>query len=200
MAIGKRLRFEILRRDNHQCRYCGAKPPHALLRVDHVIPEALGGPTEPSNLVAACEPCNNGKGSLAPGSPLVEDVKRDALRWARAMEIAIEAHRLKREERDAYVGYFTALWNDWTHGPAANRQKLPLADDWHSTIEKFFDLGLEADDLAYAVRTAMEHKKVTPENTYRYFCGICWNTLKELREAAADIVMDQIDYEISSGR
>ncbi|MEU5976310.1 hypothetical protein [Streptomyces sp. NPDC047315] len=24
MAVSKRLRYEILRRDNHACRYCGA--------------------------------------------------------------------------------------------------------------------------------------------------------------------------------
>ena len=29
MAVSKRLRYEILRRDNHTCRYCGASAPDA---------------------------------------------------------------------------------------------------------------------------------------------------------------------------
>lgn len=41
MAVSKRLRFEILRRDNFQCRYCGAKAPDATLAVDHVTPKEL---------------------------------------------------------------------------------------------------------------------------------------------------------------
>lgn len=31
--ISKRLRYEILRRDDHQCRYCGATAPHTPLTV-----------------------------------------------------------------------------------------------------------------------------------------------------------------------
>jgi len=31
MAVSKRLRFEILRRDDHACRYCGATAPEAKL-------------------------------------------------------------------------------------------------------------------------------------------------------------------------
>src|SRR6185369_3226628 len=61
MAVSKRLRFEILRRDNHTCRYCGRSAPEVKLTVDHVKPEALGGRTEPDNLVAACSDCNAGK-------------------------------------------------------------------------------------------------------------------------------------------
>ncbi|MEJ7724319.1 MAG: hypothetical protein WKF64_08445 [Ilumatobacteraceae bacterium] len=35
--ISRRLRFEILRRDGHTCRYCGARAPDVPLTVDHVI-------------------------------------------------------------------------------------------------------------------------------------------------------------------
>lgn len=67
MAVSKRLRYEILRRDNHTCRYCGASAPDVPLRVDHVTPVALGGTDEPSNLVTSCEPCNSGKTSTIEG-------------------------------------------------------------------------------------------------------------------------------------
>lgn len=68
MAVSKRLRYEILRRDNHTCRYCGASAPDVPLRVDHVTPVALGGSDKPENLVTSCEPCNSGKSSTIVGT------------------------------------------------------------------------------------------------------------------------------------
>lgn len=197
MAVSKRLRFEILRRDNFQCRYCGAKPPQAQLRIDHVIPEALGGQTVPENLVTSCEPCNSGKTSTLPDSPLVEDVRRDALRWARALEAAAEIRRLDREAREAYVNYFTELWNVWKTGRGQYEKPIPLDPGWQSTIEKFYAYHFDPDELKYAVRRAMENDKVPADSTYRYFCGICWNILREMRETAADIVMAEVDDEFT---
>ena len=55
MAVSKRTRFEVLRRDNHTCRYCGQSAPDVKLTVDHVLPVALGGHDDPTNLVAACK-------------------------------------------------------------------------------------------------------------------------------------------------
>src|SRR5438045_4098958 len=68
--ISKRLRYEILRRDNHACRYCGATAPDTPLTVDHVVPTALGGGDDPTNLVTACADCNGGKTSTTPGAEL----------------------------------------------------------------------------------------------------------------------------------
>jgi 5-methylcytosine-specific restriction endonuclease McrA len=36
MTISKSLRYEIMRRDNHTCRYCGGTPPEVRLTLDHV--------------------------------------------------------------------------------------------------------------------------------------------------------------------
>lgn len=57
------LKFAVWRRDGFRCRYCG-KDVHetgVVLEVDHVIPVALGGTDEHSNLVTACRDCNRGK-------------------------------------------------------------------------------------------------------------------------------------------
>src|SRR5690349_23456362 len=84
MAVSKRLRYEILRRDNHACRYCGAAAPDAKLNVDHVIPQALGGKDKPENLVTACADCNAGKTSSMPNAQVVEDVDQETFRRAAA--------------------------------------------------------------------------------------------------------------------
>ncbi|MFI5473155.1 HNH endonuclease [Streptomyces cacaoi] len=82
MAVSQRLRYEILRRDNHACRYCGATAPDVKLNVDHVIPTSLGGSDKPDNLVTACADCNGGKTSSMPNAMTVEDVDQDAFRQA----------------------------------------------------------------------------------------------------------------------
>lgn len=82
MAVSKRLRYEILRRDNHACRYCGASAPTVKLNVDHVIPQALGGSDKPTNLVTACADCNSGKTSSLPNAEPVADVEQEAFRRA----------------------------------------------------------------------------------------------------------------------
>lgn len=84
MAVSKRLRYEILRRDNHACRYCGATAPQAKLAVDHVIPQSLGGSDKPENLVASCTDCNAGKTSSMPDAMPVADVDQDDFRESAA--------------------------------------------------------------------------------------------------------------------
>ena len=88
MAVSKRLRYEILRRDNYSCRYCGASAPDVRLTVDHVTPVSLGGRDEAGNLVAACVDCNAGKSSSNPDAPLVGNVSDDAIRWSKAIQRA----------------------------------------------------------------------------------------------------------------
>lgn len=78
-AIGARLRFEILRRCNFACYYCGVPAAMGLkqLHIDHVIPVALGGTNDMWNLVAACWDCNAGKTNTVPPADLVKAVRDD---------------------------------------------------------------------------------------------------------------------------
>ena len=61
-STGKRLRFEVFKRDSFTCQYCGAKPTEeAPLVIDHITPVCEGGTNDLQNLITACEPCNQGK-------------------------------------------------------------------------------------------------------------------------------------------
>lgn len=187
MAISKRLRFEILRRDNFQCRYCGAKPPEAELRVDHVKPEALGGSNEPENLVASCEPCNSGKSSVALDGPVVADIERDAIRWAQAIRVAADAmveEQWAIEQRNAA---FQSAWATWTYG-GAKKIPVPLPGDWVNTVDRLRAAGLSDQLLSQAVTVAMSAQHVEPENTFRYFCGVAWRMVGDLQDRARAIV------------
>lgn len=59
--IPAKLRFDVMRRDNFRCHYCGRTGEQVELEVDHIIPVAKGGKSELNNLVTACKECNRGK-------------------------------------------------------------------------------------------------------------------------------------------
>ena len=61
-AISKKLRFEVFKRDNFTCQYCGKSAPDVILEVDHINPVKNGGDNNIMNLITACFDCNRGKG------------------------------------------------------------------------------------------------------------------------------------------
>lgn len=60
--LSNSLRFDVLKRDNFTCQYCGRKPPEVILETDHIIPISEGGETSKDNLITSCRECNRGKG------------------------------------------------------------------------------------------------------------------------------------------
>lgn len=130
MAISKRLRYEILRRDNHTCRYCGAKAPDVELEVDHVIPRTLGGADEPGNLVTSCTDCNAGKSSVPADAEIVEDVSQDALRWSEAMRQAAEIGRRRKAELQEAIADYDSAWRS-TWNPVEVWASVEPDAGWH---------------------------------------------------------------------
>jgi hypothetical protein len=185
MAVSKRLRYEVLRRDNHACRYCGAAAPDVALTVDHVIPTSLGGKDEPANLVAACIDCNSGKAASNPGAPLVADVAGDALRWAAAMARAASIQQEQREQVDAALHEFSFAWGFYKYEGI----HFDIPDDWDDSLYQFVGAGLTGPDLAHALDVAMRARhRIRPDRLWRYFCGICWRIVAERREIAGALV------------
>lgn len=188
MAVSKRLRYEILRRDQHTCRYCGASAPDVPLRVDHVTPVALGGGDEPANLATSCEPCNSGKSSASPDAALVADVSDDALRWAAAMQQAADDMREQQAPKLAYRKTFQKAWSGWTREVGWKTEKVELPDGWKGSLDAFYEAGLPQEVWPDIVEKAMTNPTVRVDNTFRYACGIAWRMVKELHERARRIV------------
>lgn len=200
MAVSRRLRYEVLRRDNHTCRYCGGSAPDVKLTVDHVVPTALGGCDEPENLVTACRDCNAGKAASSPDEPIVKDVSADALRWAEAMQVAVTGMLVEMIDRDEARKAFLDEWNKWRwesfkDGP----QTFELPNDWAPTVDRFVNAGLPMEIIIDAVDTTMRAYGVRPENLFRYFCGCCWRRLSELNQAAQSVATVAEQREIEGG-
>lgn len=180
MAVSKRLRYEIIRRDNGTCRYCGQHAPDVPLTVDHVIPTTLGGTDEPSNLVAACRDCNSGKTSSNPDQPLVDDVAADALRWANAMRVAADAQVAVLEHVTAWHQEFDSTWRHWT----IEGELIDRPTDWRTTVDQFREAGLPQLILHDSVRIAMEANQLPADRVWRYFCGVAWRRVEQVRADA----------------
>lgn len=181
MPVSKRTRFEVLRRDGNACRYCGAMAPDVKLTIDHVVPVALGGGDDPTNLVTACADCNAGKSSIAPDSPIVADVAADALRWSQAMAVAAERLSADQKARRNLVADWLETWEKWSH-----IDYLPV--DFADSVTRFHAAGLPLEVMQENIFRATGATHVTRRNQFRYFCGICHNQLREMKDVAAALL------------
>ena len=189
MAVSKRLRYEILKRDNNTCRYCGGRAPDVVLTIDHVVPIALGGSDEPGNLVAACKDCNAGKSSTPADAPLIADVADDALRMAKALEIVAEQRAAERKETEAIYRKFKKEWQSWYHTDwRGEKHYADLPGDWKRSIDQFLDAGLDLADLLQMAEVALGGRT---GGDWRYFCGCCWNLVRDNRDRAAAIIAER---------
>ncbi len=184
MTVSKRTRFEILRRDENTCQYCGQMAPDVPLHIDHVIPISLGGSDDPSNLVTACRDCNTGKASISPDSPIVAAVAEKSAEFALA-----QANRAAHIESDLlaisdYRAEFEDTWNAWSRPQGDERMTMPLPDDWRRSLAAWWRMSVPLALLLDAVPTAMTSKGknqagIPDRDRFRYFAGIVWRTLEE---------------------
>lgn len=190
MAVSKRTRFEVLRRDNHTCRYCGGTAPDVVLTVDHVTPVALGGTDDPSNLVAACKDCNAGKSSSSPDAAMVEDVKQADLKWAEAMQRVADKRAKESAARNAYVARFEATWSRWHTG--WDDREIYRPSGWRASVEKFYHLGVPIEEIEHLVNVACGNERIRPDDTFRYFAGCVWRAVTAMQEEAKAL-LDEAD-------
>ncbi len=64
--IPQPTRLGVYNRDRGICAYCGKWVPKSEASMDHIMPQALGGPTCWDNLVNACRRCNVRKADRTP--------------------------------------------------------------------------------------------------------------------------------------
>jgi len=190
MAIGSRLRFEILRRDGFACRYCGARPEDGgELVVDHVLPVALGGSDQPENLVAACAVCNSGKASVPLDAVTVAEVNADALAYGAALRQAVAEFMIDRAQIDAQLASFDEEWCSWRGGSSG--EVAPRDGDWRESVERFLALGVPLAELERLVRLAMSRPSMPMDKVWRSFCKKAWDAVDEIQQRAVVIVAER---------
>lgn len=176
--LGKKLRFEVFKRDGFKCMYCGAHPPAVILHVDHIEAVANGGTNVIENLITACEPCNLGKGAraltdapiaLADRALMIQEQEEQIRGYSEAMR-----ERRLRVEREAFD--VLDVFCD-----AFGYEEVP--PEHLRSVRHFLDK-LHVSELIDAMYRAVD-KVSTDDDCFRYFCGICWKKIREQQERAA---------------
>ncbi len=176
--LSKKLRFEIFKRDEFTCQYCGSHPPKCILHIDHINPIKLGGDNSQDNLITSCSLCNSGK-SATPLSSIPESMSEKAKR-IKESEAQIKEYskivNLKRERINNESWMVSDLYIERTR---TSNSDGSIRKDYFSSIQRFIEkIGyfevLDAMELACS-------KRISDSQVFKYFCGVCWNKISEAK-------------------
>lgn len=182
-SISKRTRFEIFKRENFTCAYCGKQPPATILHIDHIIAVANGGSNQDENLITSCVDCNLGKGTepLTSKLPSIQEASKRKYELKEQLEeFAKHAQKLrdlKEEHVIKAMRYFldncfdedqsgVIYVGETKQSFVCFLDRLPLYEIFDSIDKTIGRLGLirkGGGDL----------------NHFRYFCGVCWRKIKD---------------------
>lgn len=177
MAVSKKTRFEVFKRDQFTCQYCGCRPPDVMLEVDHIVARAEGGGDGMENLTTSCFGCNRGKGagSLGDVAPALGEMERlealqEMMERKRGLLEQIAISQGMREAEDAAIGTVKQYWFEATGEE----------DGFHwESVRVFLSRGLSVDDMRRAAATTRSKDIYNNRRAWRYFCAICWNWIQD---------------------
>lgn len=172
MAISKKIRFEVFKRDGFQCAYCGKSPPEVLLEIDHIKPKSKKGKDDINNLITACFDCNRGKSNIALNKAPQQLADNLAVLQEKEEQLA-EYHRLIRKIEKRLTkqeGQIEAILSD------TYKDKVFTDSFKHGSLRGFIEK-LPMHDVKEAMYIACG-KFPEPNRAIQYFCGICWNKIR----------------------
>lgn len=188
MAVNKRIRFEVFKRDGYRCRYCGATSAEARLTIDHLVPISLGGLNRAENLVVACWDCNSGKHDVPLDSePMIPAVRDDAERWARAIEVCAQIALTDMEERRQRIREFDERWMSWSRPGSRlkkHRFEAPRPQTWVGIVDGLLLGGLPFEILLNCLDIAMSDESIFLNNVFRHTCKLARIELVKLHDRA----------------
>lgn len=171
-AIGKKLRFDVFKRDGFVCAYCGSTPPAVILQVDHINPVANGGSNDIDNLITSCQPCNIGKGATILGS--IPQSLSEKSKIVAEQEAQIKAYyEILQEKKDRIDDEMWRIADTIDPGsPQSGMNK-----DWLKSIKYFLE-SLDFFQVQEAAEIAICKYKYGGKKTFLYFCGVCHNKIR----------------------
>lgn len=163
MAIPKKLRFEIFKRDRFKCQYCGNQAPDIKLEVDHITPVAADGDNDILNLITSCKGCNSGKGArLLDDAAVVEKRKAqlDELQDRREqLDMLLEWHKELEGIGEEEVNKLSAYLDERMPGSSINETGRDTIRGW---LKKYsFEEILPAIDAAVSQYIEISQEGIT---------------------------------------
>jgi hypothetical protein len=127
MAVSLKLRFEVFKRDDFTCQYCGRKTPEVILELEHIIPLSKGGTDDLDNLTTSCFECNRGKGKSLRDTILKDrDIHDETILLAEREFQLAEYNNLKkkvRERENNEIAELTEYFSSKIHGEPISSAK-----------------------------------------------------------------------------
>lgn len=151
IALTKKMRFEVFKRDSFTCQYCGQKSPDVLLEIDHIEPVAKGGTNDILNLITSCQACNAGKSDRRLSDTSVVEKQRKQLEELQErkeqMEMMFQWQKSLLNFEDDVTDQLAAYWSELVPGYSLNENgKKGLG-----RLRKSFELG----EIMEAMKTAV---------------------------------------------
>jgi CRISPR/Cas system Type II protein with McrA/HNH and RuvC-like nuclease domain len=185
MTITNKQRFEVFKKYNFTCQYCGRRTPEVILEIDHVIPKSKSGTDDIDNLIASCFECNRGKSSTMLDHVLIEkDIHSETILLAeREMQLA-EYNYLReriRKREDQEIAMLREHFSNQFNYPG-------YAEDEFSNITTIVRDALKVmsyvdimDLIDYSIERTSQDTRGEYHNTAacKYLIGILRNKIKQ---------------------
>lgn len=172
--ITKKKRFEVFKRDNFTCQYCGRMSPDVILEIDHIVPVAEGGNNGLLNLVTSCRDCNRGKGKtkLSDNATVKRQQTelRDLADKREQLEMMIRWKRELMEVVDKQVQFIAdriESSTDWTVSDNAKRKIRELINR--------FSFAEVCDAVEISFSQYYTGSKTSWNEAFQKVGGICYN-------------------------
>ena len=96
--IDQRVSWEVFKRDNYRCRYCGKDD--VPLTVDHLVRWEESGPSIAANLLSSCSKCNKARGNMS---------YEDWLQSPRYLQVSTRLDSATRAANEALVSTLASI-------------------------------------------------------------------------------------------
>ena len=161
MPVSTRTRFEVFKRDDFTCQYCGRKSPEVVLEVDHIIPRSDGGSDDNINLTTSCWDCNRGKSDVPLNEVMTGEDPHDAamllLEKKRQLEeynyLLAEEREQREYDHDDLMDYWNShKWVNKVNQMDSKWMMVALNDTPKEAIRNAMDVAIQNDktrDLRY---------------------------------------------------
>lgn len=180
MAISKKIRFEVFKRDGFQCAYCGKSPPEALLECDHINPKSRKGKDDINNLITACFDCNRGKSNITLDKAPQQLADNLTVLKEKEEQLAEYQKLVRRIERriNKQISNIEEVFQEYFPDKS-------FQEHFKRGSVKLFLTRLPLNEVIDAIYIAYGRVgNKDAEKMIRYFCGVCWHKIraKECRE------------------
>lgn len=183
MAVSKKIRFEVFKRDKFTCQYCGRSAPDVVLQADHIDPKSKGGKNDLINLITSCVDCNQGKSDriLSDDSALKKRKQQLGQLQERReqLEMMMEWHRSLIDLEEQTVTELSDFWSQLVPGYHLSETGLENLKRWvkrfgineviesmKASTQQYLEYDPEANDPSIST-----HKSVN--KAFEYIPRIC---------------------------